>query len=149
MKIILILLLSLILYSCSNEDPKIFGGSANVLITDGEISDTLNRCYCWRAGDSLSVNIGREGFSGISIEITNKEGKYISMIKYWSDTDQYDGQFEMYVNPSKEHLNIGYEKLSDSSRVYGNVNLTSNKVTYFKDGRIVKAKGKFECKLNN
>ena len=149
MRVTQITLLIFLIFSCKNEETEIFDGSANVFITDGEITDTLNRCYCWRIGDSLAVNIGREGFSGISIEITNKEGKYFSMIKYWSDYDQYDGQFDMYVKPKEEYLDIGYKKLADSSTVYGKINLISKEVVYFKDGRKVKAQGDFECKLNN
>jgi len=136
---------------CSNEkEPPLFEGTANIIITDGVTKDTLNTCYCWRSADTVAIDIFRaHTFSGMSIIISNKHGRHSTWLKYYSDYNQFDGQNDLPTTLIQDKASITYDVLGDSVNIKGQVNLETDVVDYFKDGRKVKADGTFNCKMDN
>ena len=147
----LITILTLIvLTNCSQQkEPKIFEGIADIIVTDGVTNDTLDICYCWRTADSLGIIISRgPSFAGIAIEIGNKMGRHSSTVKYWLDSNQFNGENELTTKLTKDNLSIRYENIGDSVLVSGQINFETDVVDFFKDNRKVKADGTFSCNLN-
>jgi hypothetical protein len=134
---------------CSkNVEPVITKGTANIIINDTKTIDTLNTCYCWRTADSLAISIFRQhSFGGLSIDLTNKQGRHNVFVKYYSDYNEFNDKFELLTRLINDNISVTYDILGDSVQVTGRVNLETDIVDYFKDERKVVANGTFECRL--
>ena len=133
--------------SCRQVEPKVNLGLAYVTATDGHLSDTLTLCYCWQTKDSLNIHITRGPFIGISIDLEAKNNLYRSSVNYYSDTNEFNGQFNLKVPVSNDSLIVSFNNIGDSVRISGFVELESKPITFYGDGRSIKASGTFFCTL--
>lgn len=131
--------------SCQEPEPTLYEGSANVIVTDSEISDTLNICYCWQTKDSLNLYITRGPFMGIAVEVTGKKNLYRTAVEYYSDTNEFDGEHTYKVPVLKDSLNLSFQNIGDSVRISGFLNIQTESVKFYGDGRTVHASGAFDC----
>jgi hypothetical protein len=71
-------------------------------------------CYCWQSKDSLNLHITRGPFAGIAINVTGRNNMYKTSLEYYSDTDQFDGEFNLNVPVAHDSLTISFENIEDS-----------------------------------
>lgn len=133
--------------SCQEPEPTYYEGTANVIITDSEINDTLRTCYCWQTQDSLNLFITRGPYMGIAVEITGKNNLYSTAVQYYSDTNEFDGEFNFKVPVVKDSLNLSFQNKGDSIRISGFLEIQTEAVKFYKDGRTVQAFGNFSCMM--
>ena len=147
MKFVILHVFVISMTSCQQAEPKLSWGKANVRVTDGELNDTLSLCYCWQAEDSLNIHITRGPYIGISIDVTGKNNLYQSLVGYYSDTNEFNGQFDLNVPVSNDSLNISFENIGDSIRISGYVEVESKPIKFYGDGRIIEGSGTFNCMI--
>ncbi len=136
-------------FGCQEKEPTLFGGTATVLTTDGEERDTLNICYCWQTNDSLNIRVLRDmSFAGISVDVTAKDNIYKSSLQYYSDTNQFNGEFERDISLLSDSLTVSFEDMLDSIRINGYVKLKSQPENHNGSKRIIKAVGNFSCVMS-
>jgi hypothetical protein len=133
--------------SCQQAEPMPNQGKAYVTATDGEINDTLRLCYCWQTEDSLNVHITSGPYMGISVDLTGRNNFYQSSLEYYSDTNEFNGQFNLKVPVANDSSSISFKSVGDSVKISGYVELKSQPVKFYGDGRIVEAFGEFNCTL--
>ena len=133
--------------SCQEAETVVSKGKANVMATDGELNDTLGLCYCWQTKDSLNIHITRGPYMGISIDLTGKNNLYQSSVGYYSDTNEFNGQFDLNVPVSNDSLNVSFKNIGDSVRISGYVEVKSKPIAFYGDGRSIEAFGTFNCMI--
>ena len=133
--------------SCKHAEPILVKGKAYVTLTDGEMNDTLRLCYCWQTKDSVNIHITRGPYAGISIDMTGKNNVYQSSVEYYSDTNEFNGQFNLEVPVVNDSLSISFKNDGDSVRISGYIEVRSGPVIFYGDGRIVDAFGTFNCTI--
>ncbi len=141
-------LLALLFQNCSPDEPQLFEGTAEVIVNDGVTIDTLNSCYCWKATDSLGISIGRISFGGIRVNISERNSDITPSIIYYSDYDEFDGEFELGTELLSDQMSLKFKNLLDSIEITGNLNISARTTSYFSKSRTVTAIGNFQCKLN-
>ena len=116
--------------ACQEPEPSLYVGKANVFATDGQISDTLRTCYCWQTRDSLNLHITRRPFLGIgiAIEVTDKHNLYKTSLEYYSDTNTFEGEFDLKAPVLKDSLIISFENLGDSIQTHRYFDINSEAV---------------------
>jgi hypothetical protein len=137
--------LMIAMISCQQAEPTLIEGKAYVTATDGELNDTLRLCNCWQTKDSLNIHITRGPYMGISIDLTGRNNYYQASVEYYSDTNEFNGQFNLKVPVANDSLSISFKSVGDSVRISGYVEVKSTSITFFGDGRIVEAFGTFNC----
>ncbi len=132
---------------CQEEQPSIYEGTSLVYASDGEISDTLKLCYCWQTKDSLALRITYGPFMGISISVIGKNNVHSTSLEYYSDTNEFNGEFNLPVSIEKDSLVITYQTRGDSIQVSGYFDIISEEVEFYGDGRKILTSGSFKCTM--
>jgi|GEM_PF-3345419 len=131
---------------CQEIEPILYGGKAIGIATDGEIIDTLKTCYCWQTEDSLNFHIINDlSFYGISVDVSSKNNIYETSLKYYSDTDEFNGAFNLAIPVSSDSLTISFESMKDSIRISGYFEVDSEHIEIYGDDRVLQAYGSFNC----
>lgn len=142
---ILLILVSLALFcSCQPSGPTIYEGTAHAFVTGGEDSDTLNTCHCWQAADSLVLYVSHGPFMGIAVKIIGKNNLYDASLEYYSDTNEFDGEFTLGVPVEEDSLIVTFKEVGDSTRINGFFEITSQPVKFY-DDRTIQTSGTFNC----
>ena len=84
---------------------------------------------------------------GISIDVTGKNNLYKSLVGYYSDTNEFNGEFDLNVPVSNDSLSISFENIGDSIRISGYLEVNSKPITFYNVGRIIEASGTFNCMI--
>ena len=149
MKIWIIVICLISFCSCNEPEPKLYAGSAKVFATDGEMSDSLKTCYCWQTKDSLSLYITRGPFMGIAVKVIAKNNSHSTSLEYYSDTNEFDGEFTLPVPIIEDSLVVTYQTISDSIRISGYFDINSEAVKFYGDGRSIQTFGTFNCTMKS
>lgn len=134
-----------VVYSCQQRKKVVFYGAGNVIVDDGGYIDTLQECACWKSKDIVKVKIANTGFSGISVDLDFCGLEYNASINYWSDTDEFDGEFDKEIPIESKDVKIEYHFSEDSTIISGELDLMSEAV----GSEVIRARGTFSCPIRN
>jgi hypothetical protein len=131
-----------VLFSCGKESSNFFEGQSQVTIVDSSKSYQITGCVCWIENNSLKIFFGEYGYAGISIEVTHKIDNVNVYMEYWSDTNEYDGDFSKSILVNSQNISITYHDGIDEIKIEGELNIDA---LSSEENSNIKAVGKFSC----